>query len=103
VYRADLFLGALLVTLAFGCLCTISTSKFELDRMDPLQHHTLDNVRWLERSDNMANKPSFEKDSGTYVKTTKDVLRILQVCEQNNLVYTELLGALVQGNGSASI
>jgi hypothetical protein len=69
---------------------------------DPLRLYTIDNVRWLERSDNMANKPSFRKDSGTYVKTTKDVVRILKACKRNNVVCTKMLGALMKGYGTAS-
>jgi hypothetical protein len=51
----------------------------------------------------MANKPSFGKDTGTYVKSTKDVVKILGACERNNLVCTEMLGALMKGYGTASI
>jgi hypothetical protein len=96
-YAADLFLGAL------PLWPLNASSQFQLDRKDPLRHYTLDNVRWLERSDNMANKPSFGKENGTYVKTTKDVLKILHACERNNQVCTEMLGALVKGYGTAPI
>lgn len=96
-YATDLFLGAL------PLWPLPSSAQFQLDRKDPLRHYTLDNVRWLERSDNMANKPSFGKEKSTFVKSTKDVLRILKSCERNNQVCTEMLGALVKGYGTASI
>jgi hypothetical protein len=52
----DLILGAL-------ALWPLDASAhFQLDRKDPLRHYMLDNVRWLERSDNMANKnPPLER------------------------------------------
>lgn len=96
-YATDLFLGAL------PLWPLDAAAQFQLDRKDPLRHYTLDNVRWLERSDNMANKPSFQKEAGTYVKSTKDVLRILKSCERNNQVCTEMLGALTKGYGEAMI
>lgn len=96
-YAADLFLGAL------PLWPLDASAQFQLDRKDPLRHYTLDNVCWLERSDNMANKPSLGKEKGTYVKTTKDVLKLLHACERNNQVCTEMLGALVKGYGTAPI
>jgi hypothetical protein len=94
VYTTDLTLGAL------PPWPLDASSHYQLDRKDPLRHYTLDNVRWLERSDNMANKPSFGKDAGTLIKTTKDVLKILHTCERNNLVCTEMLGTLMKGYGT---
>lgn len=94
VYTTDLTLGAL------PLWPLDASSHYQLDRKDPLRHYTVDNVRWLERSDNMANKPSFGKDSETFVKTIKDVLKILRTCERNNLVCTEMLGTLMKGYGT---
>jgi hypothetical protein len=96
VYVTDLTLGAL------PLWPTDASAQFQLDRKDPLRHYTLNNVRWLERSDNMANKPAFRKDSDTYVKTTKDVFRIPKACKRNNLVCTKMIGALMKGYGTAS-
>jgi hypothetical protein len=94
VYATDLNLGAL------PLWPLDAAAQFQLDRKDPLRHYTVDNVRWLERSDNMANKPSFGKEQGTSVKNTKDMLGILHACERNNKVCTEMLGALMKGYGS---
>jgi hypothetical protein len=94
VYTTDLTLGAL-------PLWPLDVSShYQLDRKDPLRHYTLYNVRWLERSDKMANKPSLEKDNGTLIQTTKDVLKILHTCERNNLVCIEMLGTLIKGYGT---
>lgn len=78
-------------------------ARFQLDRKDPLRHYTLDNVRWLERPNNMANKPAFTRNPGTFIKSTKDVVKILKACERNNKVCTEMLGALMKGYGTTSI
>jgi hypothetical protein len=61
VYATHLTLGAL------SLWPLDASSRYQLDQKDPLRHYTLDNVKWLERSDNMANKPSFGKDKGTYI------------------------------------
>jgi hypothetical protein len=97
VYATDLALGAL------PLWPLDAFSDFQLDRKDPLRHYTLGNVCWLERLDNMDNKPFFGKNSGTYVKTTKDVVKKLRACERNNLVCTKILGALMKGYGTTSI
>jgi hypothetical protein len=94
VHTTDLTLGAL------PLWPLDASSHYQLDRNDPLRHYTVDNVRWLEKSDNMANIPSFGKDSRTLIKTTKDVLKILHTCERNNLVCTEMLGTLMKGYGT---
>jgi hypothetical protein len=94
VYSVDLFLGAL------PLWPTKFSSEYQLDRKDPLRHYTLDNVRWLSKSDNMANKPPNGKEKGTFFRGTKDVVKLLYVVERSNTVFTETLGALTKGYGS---
>jgi hypothetical protein len=92
-YFTDLILGALpLWPLPMS-------SQFQLDRKDPMLHYTLDNVRWLNKSDNVANKPSSGKQNGSIFKTTKDVIRLLHNCERANILQMEVLGALTKGYG----
>jgi hypothetical protein len=94
VYATDLTLGAL------PLWPLDASAQFQLDRKDPLRHYTLDNVGWLEWSDNMANKLALEKDHvGTFVKTTNDVLKILHAFQRNNQMCSEMLGALTKGYG----
>lgn len=96
-YSTDLILGALpLWPLEYA-------SQFQLDRRDPMRHYTLDNVRWLGRSDNMASKPSNGRSEGTLFQSTKDVKRLLSACEKTNSFTLELPGALSKGYGSAQI
>lgn len=95
VYSIDLFLGAL------PLWPTKFSSEFQLDRKDRLRHYTLDNVRWLSKSDNMANKPSTVKEKGTFFWGTKDVVKLLHACERSNAVFTEYLGALTKEYGSS--
>lgn len=64
-YSMDLFLGALPLWPLPMC------SQFQLDRKDPHRHYTVDNVRWLSKSDNMANKPSYGRQEGTTFKNRK--------------------------------
>jgi hypothetical protein len=93
-YSTDLLLGAL-------PLWPLDTSaRFQLDRKDPMRHYTIDNIRWLGKSDNVANKPSTGKEGGTYFKNTKDVVRLLHSCERANILTMEILGALSKGYGS---
>lgn len=94
-YVTDLLLGAL------PLWPTDASSQFQLDRKDPLRHYTIDNVRWLSKPDNMANKPSTGKPTGSHFKSTKDVIRLLHSCERNNIITTEILGALTKGYGTA--
>lgn len=96
-YATYLFLGAL------PLWPLEASAHFQFDRKDPLKHYTLDNVRWLKRSDNMANNPSLGKNQGKFVKSTKDVVRILKSCERNNQVCTKMLRALTKGYGAATI
>jgi hypothetical protein len=94
VYWTDLVLGALpLWSLPMS-------SHFQLDRKDPLRHYTLDNIRWLNKSDNVANKPSNGKQSGTFFKSTKDVVRLLHNCERANILQIKMLAALTKGYGT---
>lgn len=58
VYVTDLFLGALPLWPLPMC------SEFQLDRKDPMRHYTINNIRWLNKSDNVANKPSTGKGNG---------------------------------------
>jgi hypothetical protein len=96
VYTTDLFLGALpLWPLPMS-------SQFQLDRKDPMRHFTVDNVRWLSKSDNVANEPFNGKDRGGHFKSTKDVVRLLHSCERANVLSMEILGALTKGYGSNS-
>jgi hypothetical protein len=97
VYATDLTLGAL------PLWPLDASAQFQLDRKDPLRHYTLDNIRWLERSDNMASKPAFTKTQGTFIRNTKDVVKILKAGDRNNNVCTEMLGELMKGYGTASI
>lgn len=93
VYSTDLVLGALPLWPTAYC------SEFQLVRRDPMRHYTLDNVRWLSRSDNMANKPANGQDKGSFIKSPKDVFKILKACERSNKIFTEALGALTKGYG----
>lgn len=96
VYATDLFLGALpLWPLPMS-------SQYQLDRKDPMRHYTIDNVRWLGKSNNVANKPFHGKDKGTFFKSTKDVVRLLHSCERANVLFMEILGALTKGYGTDS-
>jgi hypothetical protein len=95
VYSIDLFLGAL------PLWPTKFSSEYQLDRKDPLRHYTLDNVRWLSKSDNMANKPSTGKEKGSFFRSGKDVLKLLHACERSNTIFTEYLGALTKGYGNS--
>jgi hypothetical protein len=67
-----------------------------------MRHYTTDNVRWLEKSDNVANKLSHGKDKGTFFESTKDVVRLLHSCERANVLSMEILGALTKGYGTDS-
>lgn len=93
-YSLDLFLGALPLWL------TKFSSEFQLDRKDPMRHYTLDNVRWLSKSDNMAHKPSTGQEKGSLFKNTKDVVKLLHACQRSNTVFTEVLGSLTKGYGN---
>jgi hypothetical protein len=64
-----------------------------------MRHYTLDNVRWLSRSDNMANKPFNGQEKSTFIKSPKDVVKILKACERSNAIFTEALGTLTKGYG----
>lgn len=97
VYSTDLFLGPL------PLWPMEASSSFQLDRKDPMRHYTVDNTRWLSKSDNMASKPSTGgKPSSDFTKK-KDVVRLLHSCERSQLVFTEMLGALVKGYGSSNL
>jgi hypothetical protein len=77
VYCMDLFLGAL-------PLWPLDTSSnFQLDRKDPMRHYTLDNVRWLNKPDNVANKPSTGAHSKSDFNKRKDVVKLLHNCERS--------------------
>jgi hypothetical protein len=94
VYMTDLFLGALpLWPLPMS-------AQFQLDRKDPMRHYTVDNIRWLSKSDNVANKPSTGKQNGTFFKSTKDVVHLLHSVERANILQMEMIGALSKGYGS---
>jgi hypothetical protein len=67
-----------------------------------MRHYTLDNVRWLGKSDNVANKPSNGKASNSFFKSTKDVVRLLHNCERANILQMEMLSALTKGYGTQS-
>lgn len=90
----DLFLGAL------PLWPLDMSSQFQLDRKDPMRHYTIDNVRWLNKSDNVANKPLSGKQNGSLFKSTKDVVRLLHSCERANILMMEMLGALSKGYGT---
>jgi hypothetical protein len=90
-YSLDLFLGAL------PLWPTKFSSEFQLDRKDPMRHYTLDNVRWLSRSDNMAHKPSNGQEKGSFFRNAKDVVKLLHACQRSNTVFTEVLGTLTKG------
>jgi hypothetical protein len=92
-YSIDLFLGALSLWPTDYC------TEFQLDRKDSMRHYTLDNVRWLSRSDNMANKPFNGQEKSTFIKSPKDVVKILKACERSNAIFTEALGTLMKGYG----
>lgn len=94
-YSMDLFLGAL-------PLWPLDTSaQFQLDRKDPMRHYTIDNVRWLSKCDNVANKPSTGRSAGSLFKPTKNVVRLLPSCKRANILTMEMLGALSKGYGSS--
>jgi hypothetical protein len=95
VYATDLLLGALPLWPLPMC------SEFQLDRKDPMRHYTIDNIRWLNKSDNVANKPSTGKGNGTLFRSTKDVIRLLNSCERTNILTMEMLGALSKGYGTS--
>jgi hypothetical protein len=88
VYATNLFLGALpLWPLPMS-------SQFQLDRKDPMRHYTIDNVRWLGKSENVASKPTKGRQNGTFFKSTKDVVRLLHSVERANILQMEMIGAL---------
>jgi hypothetical protein len=97
VYSTDHILGAL------PLWPLQHSSQFQLDRRDPLRHYTIDNVRWLGRSDNMASKPSNGRGKGNMFQSTKDVKRLLSACEKTNTITLEILAALSKGYGSQQI
>jgi hypothetical protein len=94
VYTTDLFLGALLLW------PLDMSSQFQFDRKDRMRHYTLDNVWWLNKSDNVANKPSTGKQNGTLFKSTKEAVRLLHSCERANILQMETLFALTKGYGT---
>jgi hypothetical protein len=94
-YSTDLLLGAL------PLWPLDSSAQFQFDRKDPMRHYTIDNVRWLGKSDTVANKPSTGNEKGTYFKSTKDVVRLLHSCERANILTMEIIGALSKGYGSS--
>lgn len=91
VYSTDLILGAL------PLWPHDMSSQYQLDRSDPMRHYTLDNVRWLDKSDNMANKPSDGKPKGPLFRTTKQVVELLHNVRRANMIQLETLGALMKG------
>lgn len=97
VYTTDLFLGAL------PLWPMDSAQDFQLDRKDPLRHYTLDNVRWLNKSDNMAHKPSRGEKALSDFTSKKDLVRLLKDNQRSTVIFSEMLGALVKGYGTASI
>jgi hypothetical protein len=91
----DLFLGAL------PLWPLDSSTRFQLDRKDPMRHcYSIDNVRWLSKSDNVANKPSKGKDGGSLFKSSEDVVCLLHSCKRAIILTMEMLGALPKGYGS---
>jgi hypothetical protein len=64
-YATDLTLGAL------PLWPLDASAQFQLDKKDPLRHYTSDNVRRLERSDNIANKPSLKRTQAHSLKVRK--------------------------------
>jgi hypothetical protein len=68
--------------------------------MDPMRYYTIDNIRWLSKSDNVANKPSTGRTNGTHFNSTKDVVRLLHGVERANILQMVMLGALLKGNGT---
>jgi hypothetical protein len=93
----DLFLGAL-------PLWPLDTSSnFQLDRKDPMRHYTLDNVRWLNKPDNVANKPSTGAHSKSDFNKGKDVVKLLHNCERSQNTLVQMLAALTKGFGTTSI
>lgn len=94
-YSIDLFLGAL------PLWPTKFASEYQSDKKKPMRHYTLDNVRWLSKSDQMANKPSTGKEKGTFFKSSKDVVKLPNACERLNAIFTKALGTLTKGYGTA--
>jgi hypothetical protein len=93
-YCVDLFLGAL-------PLWPLDTSSnFQLDRKDPIRHYTLDNIRWLNKPDNVANKPSTGTNSKSDFTKRKDFIKLLYSCERSQHVLVKMLGALTKGYGT---
>jgi hypothetical protein len=59
-----------------------------------MRHYTLDNVRWLSRSDNMAKKPSNGQDKSSLIKSSKDVVKILKACERSGCSHERIWSSL---------
>jgi hypothetical protein len=73
--------------------------NFQLDRKDPMRHYTKDNVRWLNKSYNIANKPSSNTQSKSDFSKWKGQLKHFYNIERSQYVLTEMLGALTKGYG----
>jgi hypothetical protein len=70
--------------------------QFQLDRIGTSRHYTIDNIRWLSKSDNIANKPPGKTrlEDARFTKT--DLVRIMYSIERNQLQLTQMLAAQVQ-------
>jgi hypothetical protein len=64
-------------------------------------HDILDNVRWLNKPDNVANKPS----TGAHSKSDKrkEVVKLLHNYERSQNTLGQMLAALTKGYGTTSI
>jgi hypothetical protein len=91
--HCDLLLGPL------PLFPTEAHRQFQLDRIDTTRHYTLDNVRWLSKSDNIANKPSGRSihiQDARFSKT--DLVRVLYSIERTQLQLMQFMSVLSQRN-----
>jgi hypothetical protein len=85
-YTCDLLLGPL------PLFPTEAHRQFQLDRIDTIRHYTIDNVRWLSKSDNIANKPPGRSpyiQDAHFSKT--DLVRIMYSIERTQLQLIQLM------------
>jgi hypothetical protein len=87
-YTCNLLLGPL------PLFPTEAHRQFQLDRIDTTRHYTVDNVRWLSKSDNIANKPPGKANIQDVRFSKTDLVRVMYSIEQTQLQLMQFMSIL---------
>jgi hypothetical protein len=87
-YTCDLLLGPL------PLFPTEAHRQFQLDRIDTTRHYTVDNVRWLSKSDNIANKPPRKANIQDVRFSKTDLVQVMYSIEQTQLQLMQFMSIL---------